>query len=43
MYLPLEARFGSFIIGAMLAIKLIEIFNHEINQKVNSKNFFFLD
>jgi peptidoglycan/LPS O-acetylase OafA/YrhL len=33
MYLPLEARFGSFIIGAMLAIKLLEIETPNHDQK----------
>jgi peptidoglycan/LPS O-acetylase OafA/YrhL len=41
MYLPLEARFGSFIIGAMLAIRLIESSNHENKPKTFKKFLFF--
>ena len=41
MYLPLEARFGSFIIGAMLAIKLIQSSNHNNKPKTFKKYFFF--
>jgi peptidoglycan/LPS O-acetylase OafA/YrhL len=41
MYFPLEARFGSFIIGAMLAIKLIESSNHDNKPKTFKKFAFF--
>jgi peptidoglycan/LPS O-acetylase OafA/YrhL len=41
MYLPLEARFGSFIIGAILAIKLIESSNHNNKPKTFKKFAFF--
>jgi peptidoglycan/LPS O-acetylase OafA/YrhL len=40
MYFPLEARFGSFIIGAILAIKLIESSNHDKKPKRFKKYFF---
>jgi hypothetical protein len=39
IYFPLESRFGSFIIGSMLAIKLIESSNHK--PKRFKKYFFF--
>jgi peptidoglycan/LPS O-acetylase OafA/YrhL len=41
MYLPLEARFGSFIIGAMLAIKLLESTTHD-NKPRKLKKYVFL-
>ena len=41
MYFPLEARFGSFIIGSMLAIKLIESSNHH-NKSQTLKKYVFL-
>jgi len=40
MYLPLEARFGSFIIGGMLAIKLLESSNDN-NKSSKLKKFLF--
>jgi peptidoglycan/LPS O-acetylase OafA/YrhL len=42
MYFPLEARFGSFIIGSMLAIKLIQSSNHSNKPKRFKKFFFFI-
>jgi len=42
MYLPLEARFGSFIIGAILAIKLLESSNNNNKSKTKKKIFFFV-
>ena len=41
MHLPLEARFGSFIIGAMLAIKLLQIKSRDQKPKKWKKFFFF--
>ena len=41
LYLPSEARFGSFIVGAILAVQLLKIKHH--NQKPKKwKKFFFL-
>jgi len=40
MYLPLEARFGSFIIGAMLAIKLLESTTHDNKPRKLKKHVF---
>jgi peptidoglycan/LPS O-acetylase OafA/YrhL len=44
MYLPLEARFGSFIIGSILAIKLIQSSNqnHHNKSKTLKKILFFV-
>jgi len=42
MYFPLEARFGSFIIGSMLAIKFIQSSNHSNKPKPLKKFLFFL-
>jgi len=44
MYLPLEARFGSFIIGSILAIKLIQSSNqnHHNKSKTFKKILFFV-
>lgn len=41
MYLPLEARFGSFIIGAMLAIQLIRSQKHSNERKTFRKYLFY--
>jgi peptidoglycan/LPS O-acetylase OafA/YrhL len=41
MYFPLEARFGSFIIGSMLAIKLIQNSNHSNKQPKTLKKILF--
>ncbi|CAF1037691.1 unnamed protein product [Adineta steineri] len=42
MYLPFEARFGSFITGALLAIKLIENPSLQTNQNDKYKKYFIL-
>jgi hypothetical protein len=45
MYLPFEARFGSFIIGSMLAIKVIQTSNSHVKKnksKINFKYIFFV-
>jgi len=41
MYFPLEARFGSFIIGAMLAIKLIQSSSYNNNKSKTFKKYAF--
>ena len=41
MYLPLEARFGSFIIGAMLAIQILRSQKHSNERKTWKKYLFY--